>query len=60
MVSFTLQKEDISLRTLVNASPLGFDTFHALRSRRLVLGIRVFFGRANISRKTLVDDRFLL
>ncbi|CAM9514327.1 unnamed protein product [Ascophyllum nodosum] len=27
---------------------------------RLVLGIRVFFGRANISRKTLVDDRFLL
>ena len=27
---------------------------------RLVLGIRAYFGRANVSRKTLVDNRFLL
>ncbi|CBN79640.1 conserved unknown protein [Ectocarpus siliculosus] len=27
---------------------------------RLVLGVRAYFGRANVSRKTLVDDRFLL
>lgn len=32
----------------------------ALLLRRLVLGVRAYFGRANVSRKTLVDGRFLL